>query len=94
LQLVTHTKNSECFSIIYIIIFEVNIVAQNRNKHNNWLRFFAPAYSQLFLYFVRYQQTSILKTVSPNRARWDICLFNAQQWLQRLTFKGNCVEQL
>ena len=30
----------------------------------------------------------------PNLARWDIDLFNAQQWLQRLTFDVNCVEQL
>jgi len=41
-----------------------------------------------------YQQTSILKTVSPNHARWDIDLLDAQQWLQRLTFYSYCDEQL
>ena len=40
------------------------------------------------------QQTSISKTVLPNHARWDISLFNTQQWLQRPTYDGNCVEQL
>jgi len=33
LQLFTHPENSECFSIIYVIIFEVNIVTA-KNKHN------------------------------------------------------------
>jgi len=41
-----------------------------------------------------YQQTSISKILLPNHARWDIRLLDAQKWLQRLTFDGNCVEQL
>ena len=50
--------------------------------------------ASLFLYFVLYQQTYISKTVLASHARWDIGHLNAQQWLQRLTFDGNCVEQL
>ena len=30
LQLFTYTKNSKCFSLIYVIIFEVNIVAEQK----------------------------------------------------------------
>jgi len=41
-----------------------------------------------------YQQTSISKTALPNHVRWDIDVLDAQQWLLRLTFVGNCVEQL
>jgi len=37
---------------------------------------------------------SISKTVLPNHARLDIGLLDAQARLQRLTFGGNCVEQL
>jgi len=40
-----------------------------------------------------YQQPSISKTVLPNHARWDMGLLDAQQWLQSLSFDGNCVEQ-
>jgi len=41
-----------------------------------------------------YHQTSISKTVLPKHVRWDIGILDAQQWLLRLTFDGNCVEQL
>jgi len=47
----------------------------------------------LFFAFVRYQKISISKTVLPNPARWDTCLY-AQQWLHRLTFDGNRSKQL
>jgi len=41
-----------------------------------------------------YHQTSISKTVLPKHVRWDIGILDAQQWLLRLTFDGNYVEQL
>ena len=39
-------------------------------------------------------QWAISKTVLPNTATYDNCLFNAQKWLQRLEFDGNRIEQL
>jgi len=47
----------------------------------------------LLLAFVRYQHTSIWKTVLRNLPG-GIGVFNVQQWLQRLTFYGNWAEQL